>query len=313
MLPRMRGWLLAAVTLAGCSPFEGIARDRATDLATIAAHPPAERAPELRDRLLRDALDGRIRSVKGWETLQDPAVAALATRVPLTLAEDYVALGDALAGAGDRDGALAAYDDALVVTARAGHDPGHGAVRQAALRGSAAAWKALGYEERGRAAAILADASALHPAPADWAAFVVGSAARADSPGLKRLAAPALAASGSAPLEIFVTTELGGREAALVAEGLDLMRSGAPARQLETVSARLAALAPPPAPPPLVTPPPPVTPPSPLDPPPPPAAPAPGKGDVATRLKNLDDLHSQKLITDAEYARERARILREAL
>ena len=307
----MRGWLLAAAALAGCSPFEGIERDRAADLAAIAARPLAERAPELRDRLLRDALNGHIRSVKGWNTLEDPVVASLASRLPLTLAEDYVALGDALAGGGDHDGALAAYEDALVVTARAGRDPGHAAVRQAARRGEAAAWKALGQEERGRAATLLADAYALHPMPADWAAFLVGSVARADSPALKRLGATPVIA-GAGPLEVFVTTELGGRAAALVAEGLELMRTGAPARQIEAISARLAALAPPP--PPAAAPTPPAPAPVSVEPLPPAAAPAPvDKGDVATRLKKLDELHSQKVINDAEYMRERARILKESL
>jgi hypothetical protein len=45
-----------------------------------------------------------------------------------------------------------------------------------------------------------------------------------------------------------------------------------------------------------------------------PAAPAPASaGDVAARLKKLEELRRQKLITDAEYMRERTRILKESL
>jgi hypothetical protein len=313
----MRGWLLASVALLGCSPFEGLERDRAADLAAIAARPPAERGSELRDRVLRDALNGRIRSVKGYATVQDPLIDALVGRLPLTLAEDYVALGDALAGAGDRDGALAAYQDALVVTARAGRDPAHAPVRQAALRGVAATWKSLGQEERGRATTILADADALHPAPRDGAAFVVASVLGTEMPAFKRLAsAPALAGARSGPVEGFVATEVGGAAAALVIEGLELLRAGAPARRLEDLAVRLTALAPP-APPPAPLPAPSATdaPGAPSATPvaPPAAAPPAGRGDVAARLKKLDELHRQKLVTDAEYMRERARILKEAL
>jgi hypothetical protein len=274
--------------------------------------------------VLRDALNGRIRSVKGWEAIRDPAIDSIEARLPLTLAEDYVSLGDALARVGDRDGALAAYEDARVVTARAGRDPVLAPVRMAALRGEAAMWKGLGQEERGKAATILADADGVHPAPGNREAFVIRAVQQTEMPSFKRLAsAPVLAGASAGSMESFVVTEVGSQAAATVAEALELLRSGAAAWRVEALTVRLAALAPPP--PPVAvpvpgatdspgTPPPspsttPPAPPAPADPAPPPAA----KGDLAARLKRLEELHEQKVVTDSEYASERARLLKEGL
>jgi hypothetical protein len=51
-------------------------------------------------------------------------------------------------------------------------------------------------------------------------------------------------------------------------------------------------------------------PPGPTEAPAPTGAPA---ADVASRLKKLDELKAQGVITDEEYERERARILKESL
>ena len=319
----MRGWLLASIALLGCSPFEGIERDRAADLVAIAARPPARRAQGLRDRVLRDELNARIRSDKAYAAIKDPVIDALAARLPLTLAEDYVALGDALALARDRDGALAAYEDALVVTSRAGSDPAHAPVRQAAFRGEATTWKVLGQDERGNAASILADAET-HRAPRDRAAFVLRVVLSSPMPGLSGLAsAPVLAGASAGSPESVVATELGDRAVGILVEALELLRSGAPTSGLTLLAAQLVALAPPPPPAAAPSPAPaatdvPATPPpvpSAAPPAPPaPVVPAPATNeDVAARLKKLDELHNQKVITDAEYARERARVLREGL
>lgn len=42
---------------------------------------------------------------------------------------------------------------------------------------------------------------------------------------------------------------------------------------------------------------------------PPPAAPAPGQDDSITRLKELGELHQQGVLTDEEFAAEKAKVL----
>src|SRR5262249_5902936 len=89
---------------------------------------------------------------------------------------------------------------------------------------------------------------------------------------------------------------------AYAAWAIGALRTGSPLAHIDRTLAEGVRAATPPEPPP---------PPAVQQPVPAPAAPP--NADVAGRLKKLDELKAQKLIDDAEYQRERERILKEGL
>jgi hypothetical protein len=190
--------------------------------------------------------------------------------------------------------------------------PDRSRIRVSALHGEAAVWKDIGQRERSQAATILADAEPL--APTASPAFLVEAMLKPEGATFPRVSgSPTLAeARASGSVEVYVQSPRGHGVAEVIARYLELLHTGAPLRRAEQTVDTLAALAPPLPPPPPSSPPPPATEVA-SSAPSAPSAPAAPKVDIAARLHRLDELRSQKLINEAEYQRERARILKEGL
>ena len=172
----MRALLLAILTVVGCAPMRTVEGDRAQDMAEISVHAPAERAGLLRDRVLRDGLNAHAAVTSPttkrdlWGMPVEPSAGEVATVLSaraLAIADNYVALGETLAAAGDRDAALVTFEDALAVVAKLNRTvPEVVRIRVSALRGEASLWKDLGQRQRSQAASILGDAEQLAPGAA---------------------------------------------------------------------------------------------------------------------------------------------------
>ncbi len=342
------GWVAIS-----CSSLEEFEHDRAQELAAIAGSAPQVRAAALRDRVAREAMVLRSLDVmveRGVNPAR-PDLTDARFRAREAMADDCVKLGDALREADDVDGALGAYEAATGLADASMRTPEVAArVRSAALRGKQALWKARHEPARAEAAGLLAVAEERWPSdPHRRAAAVITSARalpeREDLAVLRRVTTspPAIAAAADASaLDGLVATEQGKKELEGVLASMHAFVRGRPLAQVLRDADRVAAAAAPkppataaatvaPAPPDpaggAVLPAPPSSAaapalPSATGPEPPPLPPAavtaapvapPGKVDVAERLRKLDALRAQKLVSDAEYMRERARILKEGL
>jgi hypothetical protein len=157
-------------TLAACATAPSLAdfeQHRTIDLAVIRAAPPADRARALRERILRDSIQAKYAAYFGDGGFASEAKAINADDLKFfylwapareRVGEDYVALGDALVAAGDVEGAIHAYEDAIAVAE--GYVPNAEAasrVRLAALRAEQALWEGRHEPMRARAAKVMAD------------------------------------------------------------------------------------------------------------------------------------------------------------
>jgi hypothetical protein len=139
--------LVASVACASTPTLDDFNADRSLSLSRTSGH----RVATLRAQILSDgaACAGELQFMTFY-LLAPPRVA---------LGEDYVALGDALANASDADGAVSAYEDAVMVAdGRILSAEAAARVRLAALRGEQRLWETLGQPPRATAAKLVADA-----------------------------------------------------------------------------------------------------------------------------------------------------------
>jgi len=155
----------------GCAAptLDAFEKARGEDLANIASLDPQAKAVALRERILRDGMQAKVPAFlndmnmvadgPNPNLVNDMRYVYLWAPVREHVGEDYVALGDCLAGSGDVDGGIRAYEDAIAVAD--GYVLGGEAaakIRLAALRGENKTWTARGEAVRAAAAKAMAEA-----------------------------------------------------------------------------------------------------------------------------------------------------------